>query len=1016
MKKAIAVLLSVLMICGLVPLGMIQGFAAQTEETQTDGDDYPVLELRKEIKLDIGDYGENVVYKFVPEKDDAYYFTARSGEYINLELMDSNFEVIAQIYDTFAKISENLKAGQTYYIRVETYYSTYGGVYFYADNEAECTGIKVVQLPDDTNYYEDADYDEPKLDGLVVETTWSDGETITTAYDKESEMSARGQRIYSFFYNESNIVKLYCNEAECSFDISRIANPVESIEVAGGSIEPIMEHTNGSWNPIYYDDGEEGSFFEYDYPSLNGLEIKINYTDGTSEITKITDENENFKGYPFKVISSSQYDKPWEPGDDNFITISYLGKTTDVKVRVIEDPFDYIEVINPTEKVLVENIDGYESTRYNNETGEYEDYFRYYESFLDDIIVRVHYKDGSYKDAKIFDEVDGERIDANTEQNIKPYKVGSDNKIHIYYKKSSVDTYITVIENPVKSLEVLDGFRLSLIENIDGEMTNCFNPETGDYDKEYFEYSTSGIENARILITYKDGSTKIVHPYDALDYSQHVIVYDNQEENPWEKGKENFLTVSYLGVETQVPVDIIDTPVKSIEVVKYDEIKLIENLDGYWERPWAEHYFEDFFKYYIPDIKGVVVKINYNDGTSKTAEVGSYVDGREITWSDNQLEKHFVLGSDNYITIEYAGVTTELPVTVVENPIESITVNSAPTRVYYLGELGYDRPDDINGLNFTLNFKDGTKKTYNYTDADEYNCFDGYEYFIRFADEEKVGLNDVKFEYMGKTAVYQVEVKESPVESIDIVKMPDIPERSYHFAPDWTTMQLKFNYKDGSSKLIDLGSVDFHNNLSKNYFGIRFDVDGHNAVIYNGEGKNYKIKYLGIEKEIDGIEYREDKYVKSVESDNYSAVNPQGTVLKVTYEDDTTEDIKLNKILFMEKDREDDPYCYCMAVTDKGLLRFTIYVEDSPFGDKYSMDVFDCNIKPAAKTGDANGDGIIDILDATIIQKYTASKTELTQAQLNAADVNGDGSVDILDATQIQKFAAGKITEFKKAA
>ena len=1015
MKKAIAVLLSVLMICGLVPLGMIQGFAAQTEETQTDGDDYPVLELRKEIKLDIDYYGKSVVYKFVPEKDDTYLFTGRFDEYINLELMDSNFEVIAQANDTLAKISENLKAGQTYYLRVETYYSSYGYLYFYADYEAECTGIKVVQLPDDTNYYEGADYDEPKLDGLVVETTWSDGETVTTAYDKESEMSARGQRIRSVFYNESNIVKLYCNEAECSFDISRIANPVESIEVAGGSIEPIQENKNGSWNSIDYDDGEEGSFFEYYYPSLNGLEIKINYTDGTSEITKITDENENFKGYPFKIISSSQYYKPWEPGDDNYITISYLGKTTDVKVRVIEDPFDYIEVIHPTENVLVENIEGYEDTYFNDETGEYEDYFRYYESFLDDIIVRVHYKDGSYKDAKIFDEVDGERIDAYTEQNIKPYKVGSDNKIHIYYKKSSVDTYITVIENPVKSLEVLDGFRLSLIENIDGEMTNCFNPETGDYDKEYFGYYTSGIENARILITYKDGSTKIVHPHDALDYSQDVIVYHNQEENPWEKGKENFLTVSYLGVETQVPVDIIDTPVKSIEVVKYDEIKLIENLDGYWERPWAEYDFEDFFKYYIPDINGVVVKINYNDGTSKTAEVGSYVDGREITWSDNQLEKHFVLGSDNYITIEYAGVTTELPVTVVENPIESITVNSAPTRVYYFGELGFDRPDDINGLNFTLNFKDGTKKTYNYTDADEYNCFDGYEYFIRFADEEKVGLNDVEFKYMGKTAVYQVEVKESPVESIDIVKMPDIPERSYYY-PDFTSMQLKFNYKDGTSKLIDLGSVDFHNNLSKNYFGIRFDVDGHEAVIYEGYGPGYTIKYLGTEKEIDGLEQKEDKYVVSVASENYSAVNPQGTVLKVTYNDDTKEEIKLNKILFMEKEHEDDSFCYCMAVTDKGLLRFTIYTEDSSFGDKNSMDVFGFNIKSAAKTGDANGDGKIDVLDAANIQKYTASKTELTQAQLNAADVNGDGSVDILDAAQIQKFAAGIITEFKKAA
>lgn len=1020
MKKAIAVLLSVLVICGLVPLGMIQGFAAQTEETQTAGDDYPELELRKEIKLNMGDYGEKVVYKFVPEKDDAYYFTARfdenmNDECINLELMDSNFEVIAQIYDPFAKISENLKAGQTYYIRVGTYYDVYGYAYFYADNEAECTGIKVVQLPDDTNYYEGVDYDEPKLDGLVVETTWSDGVTITTAYDKESEMSARGQSIYSFFDNESNTVKLFCNEAECSFDISRIANPVESIEVAGGSIEPIMEHTNGSWNSIDYDDGEEGSFFEYDHPSLNGLEIKINYTDGTSEITKITDENENFKGYPFKIISSSQYYKPWEPGDDNYITISYLGKTTDVKVRVIEDPFDYIEVIHPTENVLVENIEGYEDTYFNDETGEYEDYFRYHDYFLDDIIVRIHYKDGSYKDAKIFDEVDGERIDANTEQNIKPYKVGSDNKIHIYYKRSSVDTYITVIENPVKSLEVLDGFRLSLIENVDGEMLNCYNPETGDYDKEYFSYYTSGIENARILITYKDGSTKIVHPHDALDYSQDVIVYHNQEENPWEKGKENFLTVSYLDVETQVPVDIIDSPVKSLEVVKYDEIKLIENLDGYWERPWAEHYFEDFFNYYIPDIKGVVVKINYNDGTSKTAEVGSFVDGREITWSDNQFEKHFVLGSDNYITIEYAGVTTELPVTVIENPIESITVNSAPTRVYYFGELGYNSPDDINGLNFTLNFKDGTKKTYNYTDADVYNCFDGYEYFIRFADEEKVGLNDVEFEYMGKTAVYQVEVKESPVESIDIVKMPDIPERSYNYDPDFTTMQLKFNYKDGSSKLIDLGNVDFHNNFSKNYYGISFDVDGHKAVICFYDG-SYKIRYLGVEKDIDGIEYRDENDVKSVESDNYSAVNPQGTVLKVTYEDDTKEEIKLNKILFMEKEREDYSICYCMAVTDKGLLRFMINTEDSPSGDKYSMGVFGFNIKSAPKTGDANGDGEINVLDAANIQKYTASKAELTQAQLNAADVNGDGSVDILDAAQIQKFAAGIITEFKKAA
>ena len=64
--------------------------------------------------------------------------------------------------------------------------------------------------------------------------------------------------------------------------------------------------------------------------------------------------------------------------------------------------------------------------------------------------------------------------------------------------------------------------------------------------------------------------------------------------------------------------------------------------------------------------------------------------------------------------------------------------------------------------------------------------------------------------------------------------------------------------------------------------------------------------------------------------------------------------------------------------------------------------------------GDVNGDKIVDILDAAIVQKYAAGKSTLTPEQFIAGDVNNDGSVDILDATQIQKYAAGKITEFKR--
>ncbi len=53
--------------------------------------------------------------------------------------------------------------------------------------------------------------------------------------------------------------------------------------------------------------------------------------------------------------------------------------------------------------------------------------------------------------------------------------------------------------------------------------------------------------------------------------------------------------------------------------------------------------------------------------------------------------------------------------------------------------------------------------------------------------------------------------------------------------------------------------------------------------------------------------------------------------------------------------------------------------------------------------GDVNGDGTLSIADATTIQKYLASITELTSEQLALADFNGDGVVNVSDATAIQR-------------
>ena len=68
--------------------------------------------------------------------------------------------------------------------------------------------------------------------------------------------------------------------------------------------------------------------------------------------------------------------------------------------------------------------------------------------------------------------------------------------------------------------------------------------------------------------------------------------------------------------------------------------------------------------------------------------------------------------------------------------------------------------------------------------------------------------------------------------------------------------------------------------------------------------------------------------------------------------------------------------------------------------------------EPTYTLGDVDGDGKVDINDATLVQKIAAEMIVPTEIQKKAADVNRDGSVDINDATLIQKFAAEIINRF----
>ncbi|MEE0913193.1 MAG: dockerin type I domain-containing protein [Ruminococcus sp.] len=62
--------------------------------------------------------------------------------------------------------------------------------------------------------------------------------------------------------------------------------------------------------------------------------------------------------------------------------------------------------------------------------------------------------------------------------------------------------------------------------------------------------------------------------------------------------------------------------------------------------------------------------------------------------------------------------------------------------------------------------------------------------------------------------------------------------------------------------------------------------------------------------------------------------------------------------------------------------------------------------------GDINNDGVVNVMDATELQKHIAGTTTLDDEALLRADVNSDGAINVNDATLIQKYSASLITEF----
>lgn len=91
----------------------------------------------------------------------------------------------------------------------------------------------------------------------------------------------------------------------------------------------------------------------------------------------------------------------------------------------------------------------------------------------------------------------------------------------------------------------------------------------------------------------------------------------------------------------------------------------------------------------------------------------------------------------------------------------------------------------------------------------------------------------------------------------------------------------------------------------------------------------------------------------------------------------------------------------CLLLMFSVLLSFGVssfYAEGQPSSDK--------KVWGEGLSGDADNDGSIDIIDATIIQRH-CSGIRVPCLYATLADADGNGDIDVIDATFIQRYCAG---------
>lgn len=541
-----------------------------------------------------------------------------------------------------------------------------------------------------------------------------------------------------------------------------------------------------------------------------------------------------------------------------------------------------VEISARAEKELIENFD-----LMLNQDGNGNEYYDYDINYANPMIT-VKFSDNTETEKSLSDwrnegaEIYQLPIFAEGEN---LWKAGS-HKYLLTYLEYSLTCYmdVTVAKNPIDSISAVITGKNSFYENTHGYINKDENGE------EYYYYSADWIMREifmpTLTVNYNDGRGSVTVKYGDWDSFQeqtgyHIEISDSQYAKHWTLG-ENTLTLSYLGIECELPFTIKEFPIKSISAAA---TATIAEGDTYTRHITYEDGSEISYEYYEPELTHPTITLTLADNTTEVYEWENYYEisekyGLHLYFESEQSADVKWEAGVHTATVCFGNLTADFEVEIIGNPIESFSV--IPTKKLIENINGVNGEDE-NGNSYFNYYIFDTQPRYiiklkNENEPRIYESWQSYQIYQDFGtsvsiidnqsynNQFKLGKNTLEAKFMGLTTDYVFEITENPISEITVKpngalylgcnKTVDINNKEIYdlYSIEYT---VTVKYKDKSTAV--------YSSLSDLYaetgYSLVFDTDNQIESPWNEAGiYTVKASLLGIETSFQ-IEMRESPYV-----------------------------------------------------------------------------------------------------------------------------------------------------------